>query len=189
MLSIRVIAAAALLAGTTMVANADDILDAIGVAQKSYHAGDLTSAKQSLDLASQLIGQKNAEGYAALLPAPFPGWTAQRAETTSLGGPVMLGASIASRNYSNGKGENVEVQITGDSAMIVQMAAVMSNPQIAGAMGKLVKVGSQRAIQTSDGDVHMVIANKFLVTVQGTGTVADKLAYAQAIDVLKLTKM
>jgi hypothetical protein len=36
---------------------ADDILDAIDAARKAYQAGDLGNARQSLDLASQLIAQ------------------------------------------------------------------------------------------------------------------------------------
>ena len=60
---------------------------------------------------------------------------------------------------------------------------------IAGAMGKLIKVGSQRGIQTHQGDVQVVVNNKFLVMVTGSGQPADKLAYAQAIDFAKLSKM
>jgi len=188
MVSMRAVAVATLLIGMSGAAGADDILDAIGVAQKSYQTGDLAGAKQSLDLASQLIAQKNAEGFAALLPEPLPGWKAEKAQSTAMGAAIF-GASVASRSYSNAKGETVDVQITGDSAMVMQFASILSNPQFAGAMGKLVKVGSQRAVQTAEGDINMVVANKFLVTVQGSGTGADKAAYAQAVDIIKLTKM
>ena len=41
------------------------------------------------------------------------------------------------------------------SAMIMQFATLLSNPGIAGAMGKITKVGDQRAIQTREGDVHI----------------------------------
>jgi hypothetical protein len=181
-------AAVAFLIGVSGAAGGDDILDAIGMAQKSYQSGDLAGAKQSLDFASQLIGQKNAEGFAALLPDALPGWSADRSQTTAVGS-MMFGASVASRSYSNAKGENVEVQITGDSAMVMQFATLLSNPQFAGAMGKLVRIGNQRAIQNPDGDINMVIANKFLVTVQGSGSANDKIAYAQAVDLIKLTKM
>ena len=167
---------------------ADEIIDAMEQARKAYQSGDMANAKQSLDFASQLIGQKNAESFAALLPNPLPGWKADRAQSTAVGA-VMFGASVASRSYSNANGDNIEVQITGDSAMVMQFATLLSNPQIAGAMGKLVRVGNQRAIQSADGDVNMVIANKFLVTVQGSGSVNDKIAYAQAVDIIKLTKM
>lgn len=167
---------------------ADDIIDAIDQARKAYQAGDMANAKQSLDLASQLIGQKNAESFAALLPAPLPGWTAEKAESAAVG-VVMFGASSASRRYNGPNGKEVEVRITGDSAMVMQFAQLLTNPAIAGAMGKLVRVGSQRAIQTHDGSINMVIANKFLVTVEGSADAAAKLAYAQAVDVAKLSKM
>jgi len=189
MIIFRTFAVVAILASMVSVARAaDEILDAMEQARKAYQSGDMSNAKQSLDFASQLIGQKNAESFAALLPNPLPGWKAERAQSTAVGA-VMFGASVASRSYSNASGDTVEVQITGDSAMVMQFATLLSNPQIAGAMGKLVRVGSQRAIQSADGDVNMVIANKFLVTVQGTGSVNDKIAYAQAVDIIKLTKM
>ena len=167
---------------------ADDITEAMDQARKAYQSGDLTNAKKSLDLASQLIGQKNAESFAALLPNPLPGWKADKAQTTAVGA-VAFGASVATRSYTNAKGDHVDVQITGDSAMVMQFASLLSNPQFAGAMGKLIRVGSQRAIQTPDGDVNMVIANKFLITVQGSADAAAKLAYAQAVDVAKLSKI
>jgi hypothetical protein len=176
MISIRALAAAAALLACAALpaAAADDVLDAIEQARKAYQSGNLGEAKQSLDLASQLIGQKNAEGFAALLPAPLPGWKAEKAETAAMGS-TAFGASMATRRYTNAKGEDVEVQITGDSAVIAPMAAFLANPQFAGAMGKITRVGNQRAIVTAEGDVNMVIANKFLVSVQGPRRCQDGL--------------
>jgi len=185
----RIICAAAFLGAAAMpVLAADDIIDAIDQARKAYQAGDMTGAKQSLDLASQLVGQKNAESFVALLPAALPGWTAEKAETASVG-VAMFGASSASRRYTGPNGNDVQVRITGDSAMVMQFAQLFMNPSIAGAMGKLIRVGDQRAIQTNEGTVNMVIANKFLITVEGSADAAAKLAYTQAIDVGKLSKM
>ena len=167
---------------------ADDILEAIDQARKAYQAGDMATAKQSLDMASQLVGQKNAESFAALLPAALPGWKAEKVETAAVG-VAMFGASSASRRYTGPNGNDVQVRITGDSAMVMQFAQLFMNPTIAGAMGKLIRIGDQRAIQTSEGSVNMVVANKFLVTVEGSADAASKLAYAQAVDVAKLSKM
>jgi len=178
-----------LLVTTVLPAAADDILDAIDAARKAYQAGDMANAKQSVDTASQLIAQKNAEAFSALLPAPLSGWKAEKAEATAVGAALFGGASAASRRYSNAKGDNVEVSITGDSAMIMQFGPMLNNPAMAGAMGKLVRVGDQRAIQTNDGDVMMLVANKFLVHVQGSADAAAKLAYAQAVDIAKLSKL
>ena len=136
-----------------------------------------------------MIGQKNAETFAALLPAPLPGWTAEKAQTNAVGAAMLGGASAASRTYTNAKGDTVEVSITGDSAMLMQFGPMLSNPALAGAMGKLIMVGGQRAIQTHDGDVVMMVANKFMINVQGSASATAKLAYAEAVDVAKLSKM
>ena len=71
---LRIVFSAALLAALAFPARAaDDILDAIDQTRKSDQSGDMANAKQSLDVASQLIAQKNAEGFVALLPAALPG--------------------------------------------------------------------------------------------------------------------
>ena len=56
-------------------------------------------------------------------------------------------------------------------------------------IGSLVKVGGLRAIQNQQGDVIVVIANKYVLNVQGSADPAAKLAYANAVDVAKLSKM
>ena len=187
--TLRILFAAVFLAALVLPAlAADDILDAIDAARKAYQAGDMAGAKQSLDLASQLVGQKNAERFAALLPAALPGWKAEKVETTSVG-VTVFGVTSASRRYTGPDGRDVEVRITGDSTLVVQFAQFLINPTIAGAMGKLISVGDQRALQTNEGSINMVVANKFLVTVDGSADAASKLAYAHAVDVAKLSKM
>jgi hypothetical protein len=186
--SLRMIAVGAVLMMAAPAFGADEVIEAIDQARKAYQGGDLAGAKQSLDLASQLIGQKNADAFGKLLPGPLAGWKAEEVQTTSIGN-VGFGASSASRSYTNAKGDSVEVQITGDSAIVMQFATVLSNPAIAGAMGKLVRVGSQRGVQAQNGDIHLVINNKYLVMVSGSGNANDKMAYAQAVDVAKLSKM
>lgn len=185
---IRILAACAVLGLMTAPLSADEITDAIDQARKAYQSGDFGGAKQALDTASQLIGQKNAENFATVLPKALAGWTEEKIETSAIGA-VAFGATMASRRYTNAQGDHVQVQITGDSAMVMQFAALLQNPHIAGAMGKLVTVGRQRAMQNAQGDVNMVVANKFLITVQGSADAKSKLAYAQAIDFAKLSKM
>ena len=188
---LRFICAFALLAVTSIVPAlaADDILDAMDQARKAYQAGDMATAKQQLDLASQLIGQKNAEGFVKLLPEALPGWTAEKAQAQAIGAVMFGGASSASRSYSNAKGDHIDISITGDSAMLMQFATLLNNPALAGAMGKLVKVGGLRALQNHDGDVIVVVGNKFVVNVQGSADAETKLAYANAVDVAALSKM
>ena len=88
---------------------ADDILDAIDQARKAYQDGDLANAKQSLDLASQLIGQKNAEAFAALLPEALPGWTAEKAETAGGRCRHVRRLLVASRRYRTPTATHVEM--------------------------------------------------------------------------------
>lgn len=189
MKALRSMLAVAVLAAPLPAFAADDILDAIDAARKAYQAGDMSNAKQSIDMASQLIAQKNAEAFSALLPAPLAGWKAEKAQATAVGAAMFGGASAASRTYTNGKGDTVEVSITGDSAMIMQFGPMLNNPAMAGAMGKLIRVGDQRAIQTNDGDIMMLVANKILVHIQGSAEAPAKLSYAQAIDIARLSKM
>jgi len=186
---LRIICGAIFLAMAAMPAlAADDILDAIEAARKAYQAGDMAGAKQSLDLASQLVGQKNAENFAALLPAALPGWKAEKVEATSVG-VTVFGVTSASRRYTGSDGLDVQVRITGNSALVLHFARLFMNPTIAGAMGKLIRIGDQHALQTNEGSINMIVADKFLVTVEGSADEASKLAYAKAVDTGKLSKM
>jgi hypothetical protein len=166
----------------------DDVADAIEAGRKAYADGELAKAKEALGLASQLIGQKHAEAYGKLLPAPLTGWTADEIEITAVGS-AAYGASSALRRYENKAGDQIEVQISSDSAVIAQFATMMATREVAGAMGKIVTLGSERALQSVDGDLHMAVGGKFIIAVQGSASVVDKLAYARAIDVAALSKL
>jgi len=63
----------------------------------------------------------------------------------------------------------------------------MNTPALVGSMGRLIRIGSQRAIQTSDNNIQMVVENRILVSIEGDAPVDAKLAYARAIDMAKLT--
>lgn len=167
---------------------ADDISDAISDGQKAYQAGDLAAAKQALDTASQLISQKNAEGYTKALPKPLAGWIAEEADEMA-SGMLALGGSVASRRYKKGDEFEIEVSISGDNAILTQQMTMFSNPQMAGLMGKLVPINGQKAIQTKEGDVTMMVANRFIININGSGSAEEKLAYAKAVDVAALIKM
>ena len=128
------------------------------------------------------------EALEKLLPAPLAGWQADDARTNSLGG-AGSGVLSATRRYANATGGSVEVHITGDSALVSQYGTMLNNPVISRSKGKIIPVGSQRAVQEPNGDVLMVIGTKYMVIVSGSGSANDKIAYAQAVDVAKLSKM
>jgi hypothetical protein len=171
------------------IASADEIGDAITAAADAYKAGELATAKQSLDLASQLIAQQTADALVAALPKPLAGWKAGEADTSS-GGAFGFSMTQASREYTNAKGDSVEVSIATDSPFLTQLAAAMANPQLAGFMGKMVTIsGTQRGIQTKEGEVQMLVNNRYVINVSGGGTADEKLNYAKSIDFGVLGKM
>jgi hypothetical protein len=167
---------------------ADDIGDAIAAAGTAYKAGELSTAKQQLDLASQMIAQHTAEALVVALPKPLAGWKAGDPDT-SAGGAFGFAVTQATRSYTNAKGDSIDVSISGDSPLLTTLASTLSNPQLAGLMGKLVTVGAQRAIQTKEGEINMLVNNRFVVNVTGGGTADDKLNYAKGVDLVALTKM
>ncbi len=179
-----ILAASLTLAGPVL---ADEIEDSIKEALTAYENKDFSAAKHALDYASQLIAQKNAEGLGAVLPQPLDGWSAEDVETQDASA-VMFGGIRAARNYEKGD-ERVELQILGDSPMLSTWMPMIANPAMAAAMGKMAKVGKYRAIQTKDGQLILVVANRFLVMVEGSASMKDKVDYASAIDFEKLESL
>ena len=165
---------------------ADDISDALNAAAQAYTAGNLSEAKRQADYASTLIAQKNAEALKQFLPAPLDGWTAEDADTSSMPTAMFGGGMTAQRKYKK-DGKSVEVSIIADSPMMASIGAMLQNPQmVAMSGGKMVKVGSQMAMMTQGGEIQFLVANRFYVTVSGSADEADKLAYANAIDLAGL---
>src|SRR6185312_13250797 len=109
------------------------------------------------------------------LPAPLAGWKAQEVETNAAGMAMMGGGSQAGRRYEDAQGQNVQIQITADSPIVAPLAMAMSNPAMMGAMGKLVRFGSQRAIQTTSNEIQMLVNNRILVSVTGDAPIEAKL--------------
>lgn len=173
-------------AGVT-AARADDIADAIAEAQKAYASGDLTGAKQSLDVASQLLAQRNAEGLAKFLPPPPAGWTAGEIETDAAAAAVFGGGLIARREYRKGD-TSTTVQIIAQSPFISQMAGMFGNAQMLGAMGKVFRHQGRTAVVTREGAVQMLSGASF-ITIEGEASEADKKAFLSAIDVAALEKV
>jgi hypothetical protein len=170
-----------------VAARADDVSDAMKEALKSYESGKLDSARTALGEAMQLLAQKSATGLGAALPAPLDGWKAADVETNTASLGLIGGGTLASRRYTNAEGKHVEIQIAADSPIVAQLGVIMTNPMLAGAMGKLVKIGDQRAIMTNDHEIQMLINGRILVTVNGDAPEEAKLAYAKGINTAKLS--
>lgn len=180
--------ATALVAGLAVnaPARADEVTDAIAEAQRAYQAGQVQAAQTALQEALQLMAQKAAAALAGALPDALPGWTADEA-TSSAAGAGMFGGAQASRSFHNAQGQTVEIQVMSDNPLIAQLGPILANPMLAGAMGRLVRIGDQRAIQGNDGNIQMLVDNRILVQVQGDAPTEAKLAYARAINVARLS--
>ena len=160
---------------------ADDISDAIDEARRAYQANDLNGAKSALDVASQLIAQRNASGLAQFLPPIPAGWTAQEAETDASTAAMFGGGVIAKRRYAMG-GRDVTVQLLANSPLFLQLAPMFSNAQLLGAMGRVFRVKGKTALLGRDCNIQMIVG-KALIMIEGSGTEAEKRSFLEALDI------
>ena len=174
---------------------ADDVTDSINEALKQYNNGEFTDAVQSLDYASQLIRQKKGGQLEAFLPKPISGWKAEDAKSQAMGSAMFGGGVTAERSYVKGD-SRVNIKIITDSPMMQGMMMMFSNPMMAiSDGGKLEKISGEKAIvkysnDNKDGNINMVIAGRFLITVEGNDVARqDLIAFAQGIDFKKLAEM
>ncbi len=172
----------------------DDVLTTIDQAVKQYQAGDLAGAASNLDYASQLVRQKKSERMKDLLPEPLAGWQGKPASAQTLGAAVFGGGVTVSRDYTKGD-SSVSIEIVSDSPVLQSVMMMLNNPMFAGAAGgTLTTIKGQRAIvkydpATRSGDINIVVAGRFMVTVKGSRVDKESLAgYAEAMDFVSLAK-
>ncbi len=183
------------LVGSAGFVYADDVTDSIGEAMDAYKDGEYTEAVESLNYASQLIQQKKGEGLTSFLPKPLKGWSAKDAESKAMGAAMFGGGVTAERRYTKGKGR-IDVKIITDSPMMQGVMMMFSNPMFASSDGgKLEKIKRQKSIvkyneAREKGEIKIVVAKRFLVTVEGKKIAKeDLMGYAKAIDYKKLKAM
>lgn len=181
--------------GISGVAMADDVVDSINEALQYYKDGQYTDSVSSLNYAEQLIQQKKSSGLETFLPKPLSGWKADAASSQAVGSAMMGGGITAERDYHKSD-SYIHIQIVADSPVLSSVMMMISNPMFATADGgKMVRIAGQKAIVKYDaaqksGEIQVVVANRFLVTVEGNG-ISDKdlTDYAGAIDYNKLSKL
>jgi hypothetical protein len=108
---------------------------------------------------------------------------------------MMGGGITAERRYSKGT-SSIQIQIMADSPMLQGVLMMMSNPMFATADGgKMERIGKQKAMvkfnpNTQNGDIQIVVANRFLVSIEGKDITNKNLKdYAKAIDYKKMSKL
>jgi len=171
-------------------AMADDVTDWMDEARTAYLAGKHDEAMQHLDYAAQLIRQMKGEKLEAALPAAPAGWTRDEAQSAG-GAGFMGGATQAQASYERQKEDatsTCSIQIATDNPMLGMMLTAFASPMMLSASGqKLIKVGSQKAALDYDageqrGTIQIVVAQKVLVTVEGSGLSEEELrAFAAAV--------
>jgi len=191
-LLVIVLAVSCLPMQTVAAEGKDDVLTTIDEAVKQYQAGDYAGAASNLDYASQLVRQKKSERMKDLLPEPLAGWQAKAATAQALGTAVFGGGVTVSRDYTKADA-SVTIEIVSDSPVLQSVMMMLNNPMFAGASGGILKtIKGQRAIikydaGTHSGDINIVVAGRFMVTVKGNNIDRDSLiAYAEAIDFVSL---
>ena len=183
------------LAGNVSSAEEDDVVNSINEGMEFYKNGEFAEATSSLNYAVQLIQQKKGESLSGLLPEPLDGWAAEEAQSQAAGAAMFGGGVTAERSYSKDN-SRISIQIVTDSPMLQGVMMMFSNPMFATADGgKMVRIGRQKAIvkftpEDESGDLQMVVNNRFLVTVEGSGVSNDDLVnYAKAIDTKKMADL
>jgi hypothetical protein len=176
-------------------AGADDVIDSINEGLEYYKKGEHTSAVESLNYAAQLIQQMKGEGLESFLPAPLSGWKAEPASSQAAAAAMMGGGVAASRQYNKGS-SSVDVQIIADAPMLQGMIMMFSNPMLATADGgKLERIKGEKAIvkydaANRDGQIQIVVANRFFIVIEGNEVSKDDLqGYAKGIDYKKLAAL
>lgn len=193
--AVTVVAALLLFSVVSRPVLADDVTDSINEALKQYGKGEFADAVQSLDYAAQLIRQKKGGQLEAFLPKPISGWKAEEAKSQAMGSAMFGGGVTAERSYVKGD-SRVDVKIITDSPMMQGMMMMFSNPMLATSDGgKLEKINGEKAIvkysnENKNGNINVVIAGRFLITVEGNDVSRlDMIAFAQGIDFKKLAVM
>jgi hypothetical protein len=174
---------------------ADDVTDYINEALQYYKDGAYSDAVDSLNYAEQMIQQKKSTGLEAFLPEPIKGWTAETATSQAANSAMLGGGITAERSYNKGN-SSIQVQIMADSPMLQGVMMMMSNPMFATSDGgKLERIGKQKGIvkfdpNTKEGDIQIVVANRFMVSIDGQGiSKKDLKDYAEAIDYEKMAEL
>lgn len=190
-LSARVILALALLSFPG-AARADDIKDAIAEALRAYDAGEYTTAAGQLDYAAQLVRQLKGGRLEAFLPQPLAGWAGAKTEMTATS--MFGGGTSVERAYTK-LDSRITVQIIGDAPMLQGLLMMFGNPAMLQGNAKLQTIKGQRAMvqmepNGSDGELSMVVGQRFLVKISGNRVSReDLIAFAQSIDYEGLAKV
>jgi len=163
----------------------DPVIQTIEKALDEYKNQNYSNAATNLDYASQLIRQKKGEALSAFLPEPLEGWTASESKSQVTAVSLFGGGLTAEQGYSKDDSE-ITIAIITDSPLLQPMIMMFSNPIFAASAGKFELINGYKGIikhQNKNGDVNIVVNNRFLVTVKGRNVSEEELInYAKNIN-------
>lgn len=170
------------------IARADEFTEVIEEVLELYQEGDIGAAKEALDYADKLLGQMKSTAIKAFFPAAMEGWTAEDFEG-EMAGAVAFGGGVSVGQVYRTDDQTVEISVIGDSPMVQQFAMMFANAaMIEASGGRMIRIKRQNAVITKDGQIQMMIANRFFITIDGSADEGTKLAYAEAFDRRGLAK-
>ena len=171
--------AAAMIALTPLMAQADEVTDTLEAAIAAYNDGDIGFALEELGFARDLLMAKQTESFGSFLPEAPEGWTREIDNEMAAGMAMFGGGTGVGASYSSPDGqEYYSITMMADSPMVMSMGAIVQN---AGAMGMDVeRVGRQR-VAIGDDQAVALVNNRILVTVEG-GDRAQMKAAMESID-------
>lgn len=177
--------ASALVASVSMAQGRPDETEAaIRAAQKAYRAGQLIDAKQRLDKASELIVTAAAKKLYGFLPEPRNGWKVEPGDSE-----FATAGMTASRSFAK-NGQRVTISISGDVRVLAELAfMVLDAAEAKEAGARMVKIKGNSGVVTSDGQIQVLVANRFLVIAEGDAPEEVKTSFLEQIDAKGLSRL
>jgi hypothetical protein len=170
----------------------DPVVQTIEKALEEYKNNDFSNAASSLDYASQLIRQKKGEALGKLLPEPLTGWTTDEGKAQVTAASLFGGGLTAERKYKK-ETSVITISIVTDSPVMQTMMMMFSNPMFASSAGQFELINGYKGIvnhQNNNGDINIIVNNRFLVTLKGNDVSRDDLlTYAKSIDLKAIAEL
>ncbi len=171
---------------------ADDVTDQIKHAQKSYEAGDLRAAVETLNFSIAKIQELLTARLLTLLPEPLPGWKADVGESQSGGMAAMITGTTLSRRYFREDGAEVTLNLMADSPMMPMLTMALSMPFVMQSkqdMKTYALKGNrgmiEHAASSDDYEITVMVGNRLVI--QGHGhRLPDAKALEQYLEALDL---
>jgi hypothetical protein len=149
------------------MARADQVADDLAKASTAWQAHDVEGTLTALDSAAAIVRKARADALKTLLPVAPAGWTADPPQTSAVSGELLGGGISASQTYHNAA-QQVQVQITTDSPMLQNMAALLSSPYAKTAGVENVTIAGRSLSYTAgDNSFMTLVAGKVIVKVDG----------------------